>query len=62
MSQDKHVGMIGTFSSIFLNVAAYIDKSTVTFVLGVVVAILTITYYVLKIYNEFLSKKKNNKP
>lgn len=60
-NDNNDLGMAGSIVSIFLNVYAYIDQSTVTFALGCIVATLTIIYYIIKIYNEFLNTKKNKK-
>lgn len=60
-NDHNHIGIFGTLVSLFFNTLAYIDRSTVTFAIGVVVGLLTIVYYVVKIYNEFLNVKKNKK-
>lgn len=49
---DNKVGIFGTAFSMLLNFFAYIDKDVWTFVLGSLVAILTIVYYIIKIYKE----------
>lgn len=58
---NNHIGITGTLITLFFNALAYIDRGMVTFVIGVVVGLLTIVYYVVKIYNEFLNVKKNKK-
>lgn len=58
-NDNNDLGVIGSIFSIMLNIVAYLDRSTVTFSLGCVVAMLTIIYYIIKIYNEFLNTKKN---
>ena len=60
-NDNNDLGMVGSIISIFLNIIAYIDQSTVTFALGCIVALLTIIYYVIRIYNEFLNTKKNKR-
>lgn len=60
-TDNNELGAVGTVLSIFINVIAYIDRGTVTFAMGCIVGTLTIIYYIVKIYNEFLNAKKNKK-
>lgn len=60
-NNDNNIGVIGTTLSIVTNIIAYLDRTTVTFVLGSVVATLTIIYYILKIYHEYIKIKKDKK-
>ncbi len=60
-NDNNDLGVIGSIVSIFLNILAYLDQKTITFALGCTVATLTIIYYIIKIYNEFLNTKKNKK-
>lgn len=60
-NDHNHIGIACTLISLLFNTLAYIDRSTVTFAIGIVVGLLTIVYYVVKIYNEFLNVKKNKR-
>lgn len=49
---DNKVGIFGTAFTMLTGYLAHIDKDVVTFALGSLVALLTIVYYVIKIYKE----------
>ena len=53
-TQDNHILL---WSSIILNVLANLDKTNVTFVLGVIVSILAIINYVIQIKKNIKKRK-----
>jgi phosphatidylglycerophosphate synthase len=53
-TQDNHILL---WSSIFLNIAANLDRTNVTFGLGVVVSILAIINYVIQIKKNLKKRK-----
>jgi phosphatidylglycerophosphate synthase len=53
-TQDNHILF---WSSIFLNIAANLDRTNVTFVLGVIVSILAIINYVIQIKKNLKKRK-----
>jgi phosphatidylglycerophosphate synthase len=53
-TQDNHILL---WSSIILNILANLDKTNVTFVLGVIVSILAIINYVIQIKKNLKKRK-----
>ena len=53
-SSDNHYLL---WASLFLNIVANLDKTNVTFVLGVIVSILAIINYVIQIKKNLKRKK-----
>lgn len=58
--QFDKTGILLWAGSMLLNAAAYIDKQTVTFLLGTTVSILAIIHYVIQIRKN-LKKNKDEK-
>lgn len=57
-SSDNHYLL---WSSLFLNVIANIDKTNITFALGVVVSIMAIINYSIQIYKNVKKPKTSSK-
>jgi len=57
-SSDNHYLL---WSSLFLNVIANIDKTNITFALGVVVSIMAIINYSIQIYKNVKNPKTSSK-
>lgn len=48
-------------SSLFLNILANLDKTNITFILGVIVSLLAIFEYITKIYKNVKNTKEPKK-
>lgn len=49
---DNSLGILGTGLTIFLGIFHNLSKDDISWSLGVIVALLTIAYYVVKLYKE----------
>ena len=57
-SSDNHYLLGG---SLFLNILANLDKTNVTFILGVIVSLLAIFEYITKIYKNVKKQKDSTR-
>jgi phosphatidylglycerophosphate synthase len=56
-THDSSTNHYWLLSSLFLNIVANLDKTNITFVLGVIVSILAIINYVIQIKKNLKRKK-----
>jgi hypothetical protein len=56
-THDSSTNHYWLLASLFLNIVANLDKTNVTFILGVIVSLLAIVNYVIQIKKNFKRKK-----